>query len=437
LRPHQRVLFAEKSIDKEHFPGNAGVSAMNAISSTPQCTLASNFVEGKLVDREGRLDFILKEMEEGFRVDARTLTNLKMDHESALSRLKKDTLAKSGKTFRLNSNRELGELLFRDFCLPSLRSTPSGKPSVASDVLERLCHLHSDACSLLRLVIEFKNVQSSVKALKTVLKKLDLRGRIHPDFNQTTCPTGRIYSYIQNLPKAVRKVLIPDTDENVFIELDWSQQELRILGALSQEAVFLDSFAKGEDLHRRVISEMFDKPISEVTLEERKIGKTINYALIYGQEAAGLSWTLNISRKRTQELIDQYFSALPMIKRFKKECRERFLETDRALTPFGRGTKLDLTGGNRARELRRGFNHLIQGTGADLLRITMVRLHEALKTENARLKFCAHDAIYFEAKREAAQEVAELAKSIMEIRLEGVLFPVMVKIHTDFSMGEC
>jgi DNA polymerase-1 len=94
------------------------------------------------------------------------------------------------------------------------------------------------------------------------------------------------------LPKEVRKVLIPDDEENVFIEFDWSQQELRILAALSQEPVFLDCFARNEDLHKRVISEMFHKPVLEVTDEERKVGKTINYALIYGQEAPGLAWNL-------------------------------------------------------------------------------------------------------------------------------------------------
>ena len=160
-------------------------------------------------------------------------------------------------------------------------------------------------------MIEFKNAQTLIKSVKILSKKLDLQGRIHPEFNHSTCPTGRIYSYIQNLPKEVKKVLIPDEEGNVFIELDWSQHELRILGALSQEPVFLDCFAKDEDLHKKVISEMFHKPFSEVTEEERKVGKTINYALIYGQESPGLAWNLNIPLKKAQELIDQYFFSLP------------------------------------------------------------------------------------------------------------------------------
>ena len=285
-------------------------------------------------------------------------------------------------------------------------------------------------------MIEFKNVQSLIKSVKTISKKLDLQGRIHPEFNHSTCPTGRIYSYIQNLPKEVRKVLIPDEEGNVFIELDWSQQELRILGALSQEPVFLDCFARNEDLHKKVISEMFHKPVSEVTDEERKVGKTINYALIYGQEAPGLAWKLNIPLKKAQELIDQYFSSLPMIQKFKDESREKFLSTGYAETAFGRKTKLDLIGPNKERELRRGFNHLIQGTGADILRITLVRLNEALIGTQAKLKFCAHDSIYLEARKEDSEEVAELARSIMEIDFMGVHLPVTIKTHHDFSMGE-
>jgi DNA polymerase-1 len=227
------------------------------------------FPVDQLIDERGHIDWditpILTEMEHGFRVDADTLTNLKADHEKALSSLKREIQGKSGTVIRINSNRELADLLFLDLRLPSLRSTPSGKPSVAVDVLERLCNLYSDSFPFLRLLIEFKNVQSSIKAVKTILKKLDLQSRIHPEFNQVSCHTGRIYSYIQNLPKEVRKVLIPDEKENVFIELDWSQQELRILAAHSQEAVFLDCFTGNQDLHKRVISEMFRKPVSEVT----------------------------------------------------------------------------------------------------------------------------------------------------------------------------
>jgi DNA polymerase-1 len=261
-------------------------------------------------DTEKRGSRILKEMEQGFRVDAHTLVDLKRSYESILFSLKKELQVELGRTIRVNSNRDLGNLLFHDLGLPSLKRTPTGTPSVAIDVLERLCASYSNVHPFLESVIEFKNAQSLIKSVKTVSKKLDLQGRIHPEFNQLTCPTGRIYSYIQNLPKEVRRVLIPDEEENAFIELDWSQQELRILAALSQEPVFLDCFARNEDLHKRVMSEMFLKPISEVTDEERKTGKTINYALIYGQEASGLSWNLNIPLRKAQGLIDQYFSSL-------------------------------------------------------------------------------------------------------------------------------
>ncbi len=265
---------------------------------------------------------------------------------------------------------------------------------------------------------------------------MDLQGRIHPEFNHSTCPTGRIYSYIQNLPKETRKVLIPDEEENVFIELDWSQQELRILGALSHEPVLLECFARNDDPHRIAISEMFQKPVSEVTDEERKVGKTINFGLIYGQEAPGLAWTLNISIEKAQELIDRYFSSLSLILKFKRDSREKFLATGYAETSFGRKTRLDLHGPNREREIRRGFNHIIQGTGADILRMTLVKLNEALMDKPAKLKFCAHDSIYLETPGEASEEVGELARSIMEIEFKGVRLPVTTRIHNDFSMGE-
>lgn len=409
---------------------------MNAISRISRIVFAVDQFSDGLMDVEKRLSHILKAMEEGFRVDVHTLTTLKGDYEKVLSSLKKEIQTKLGKTVRIDSNRELGDLLFRGICLPSLKSTPTGKPSVSTDVLERLRDSYSDVHPFLKSLIELKKIQTLAKSVKTISKKVDLRGRIHPEFNHVTCPTGRIYSYIQNLPKEVRRVLIPDEEENVFIELDWSQQELRILAALSQEPVFLNCFSRNEDLHRRVISEMFHKSVSQVTDEERKVGKTINYALIYGQEATGLAWRLNISLKKAQELIDQYFSSLPMIQEFKDESREKFLMEGCAETVFGRKTRLDLVGPNREKELRRGFNHIIQGIGADILRITLVRLNEALTSGEAKLKFCAHDAIYLEVEKEASQEMGEFAKSIMEIDFMGVHLPVTMKIHHDFSMVE-
>jgi len=119
--------------------------------------------------------------------------------------------------------------------------------------------------------------------------------------------------------------------------------------------------------------QMFHKPISEVTDQERKMGKTINYALIYGQEAPGLDWNLNIPLDKAQQLIDRYFSSLPLIQKFKHDLRKRFLEEGYSETAFGRKIQLDLTRPKRERELRRGFNHIFQGTGADILRMTLVR----------------------------------------------------------------
>jgi DNA polymerase I len=406
-------------------------------NGAPQGTFLTCPLIYGLVEVDKRVNHILKEMEDGFRVDVHTLMYLKRSYESTLSSLKNKIQGELQNAVRVDSNRELGDLLFRKLRLPSLKRTPTGNPSVSIDVLERVRDSYSNLYPFLKSVIEFKSVQTLIKSVKTVSKKLDPRGRIRPEFNQFTCPTGRIYSYIQNLPKEVRKVLIPDEEENVFIELDWSQQELRILGGFSQEPVFLDCFTRNQDLHKKVISEMFHKPISEVTDEERKVGKTINYALIYGQEAPGLAWKLNIPLKKAQELIDQYFSSLPMIQKFKDESREKFLNIGYAETVFGRKTQLDLTRPKRERELRRGFNHIFQGTGANLLKFTLVRLDDHLKNDRrAKLKFCSHDAIYIEAKKEFSEDIGNETKSIMEINFMGVRLHVTIKTHHDFSMGE-
>ena len=186
----------------------------------------------ELSNAERSINFILKDIKNGFRVDAHTLADLKKSYESDLLNLKKELRSKLGKAVRIDSNRELSDMLFRDLSLTSLRNTPTGKPCVSVEVLERLCDLYADTHAILKSVIEFKNAQSLIKAVKIILKKLDLQGRIHPEFNYSTCPTGRIYSYVQNLPKDIRDVLIPDEEGNIFIELDWSQEEMIILDAL-------------------------------------------------------------------------------------------------------------------------------------------------------------------------------------------------------------
>ncbi len=163
-----------------------------------------------LIGIEQKITPIFTEMEKGFRVDVYTLMDLKSSYEMTLSGLKKEIQEKLGRTIRLDSNMELGNLLFNDFGLPSLRLTPSGSSSVSIDVLERLFDSYPNTYPFLKSVIGFKNVQPLIKSLKTISNKLDLQGRIHPEFNHSTCPSGRIYSYIQNLPKEIRKVLIPD-----------------------------------------------------------------------------------------------------------------------------------------------------------------------------------------------------------------------------------
>jgi DNA polymerase I-like protein with 3'-5' exonuclease and polymerase domains len=163
--------------------------------STPLSELISlvgcQSIEG-MGDIEERVKLILNETEEGFRVDVHILRNLKRNYEKALFSLQNQTHTKSGRVVNIDSTRELRDLLFRDFCLPPLRSTGSGKPSVAIGVLERLYDSGYDVYPILKSLIEFKNNRALIKPVKTIFKKLDLHGRIHPEFNSSTCPSGRI-----------------------------------------------------------------------------------------------------------------------------------------------------------------------------------------------------------------------------------------------------
>jgi len=389
-----------------------------------------------LIEVENKVTRILIEMERGFKVDLPYLTTLKKFYDERLLSLEADIKKEAGSSLRINSIRDMGRLLFYECNLPPLRKTPAGSHSVSLTVLERLRDSHADSFPFLQPIVEYKKLQPLAKAVKILFKKIDTHGRVHPEFNQFGCSSGRIYSYIQNLLQEGRTALIPDDERNIFLEFDWSHQELRILGALSGEPIFLECFSKGEDLHKTVISKMFNKPASEVTPEERKQGKTINYALLYGQEAEGLAWNLNITMDKAQELIEQYFISLPRVKQFIEESREQLLKNGFAVTAFGRKTLLDLTAKDVKKELRRGFNHQIQGTGADLLKSTLVKVSTALNCKEASLKMCSHDALYIEAKKDDQDGIINLVKPLMEISLRGIPLPVTIKAGNNFSMEE-
>ena len=396
----------------------------------------SHLLPESLIEVENHVTPILFEMERGFKVDLPYLNSLKQSYDERLSSLETQIEKDIGSGLRINSNRDVGSLLFYECHLPALRKTPGGLHSVARPVLERLRDSYSGSFPFLQPLIEYKKLQPLVKAVNILFKKKDDQGWVHPEFNQFGCPTGRIYSYLQNLPPEVRAPLIPDEENKFFIEFDWSQQELRILGALSEEPVFLECFRKGEDLHKTVISKMFNKPIIEVTSEERKQGKTINFALLYGQEAEGLAWNLNITKDKARKLIEQYFRSLPGVKNFIEESRKRFLKDGFAITALGRKTMLNLKGRATKRELRRGFNHQIQGTGADLLKAAMVKVSKALRGKDAKLKICSHDALYLEAKKDDHEEIINLVKPLMETTFRNIPFPVNIKAANNFSMEE-
>ena len=336
-----------------------------------------------------------------------------------IEELEKNIYEQAGKTFNINSPKQLGVILFEKLGMPNGKKTKSGY-STAADVLEKLAPDYP----VVSKILEYRQLSKLKSTYADGLTQyISEDGRIHGTFNQTITATGRISSTepnLQNIPirmemgKAIRKVFIPK-DGYVFIDADYSQIELRILAHMSGDEKLIEAYNSSADIHRATAAEVFNTPIDEVTPLQRSNAKAVNFGIIYGMSSFGLSQDLSITPKEAKAYIEKYFASYPDIKAFIDGLVESAKKKGYSVTMFKRRREIpELSSSNfmqRSFGERVAMNAPIQGTAADIIKLAMIRVSRALKEQNlkSRLILQVHDELLVET---AVDEI-DIVKDIL------------------------
>ncbi len=376
-------------------------------------------IEQPLVD-------VLLEMEElGVLVDRSMLTKQSGELAKTMAKLEKKAHELAGGPFNLGSPKQLQQILFERLELPVIRKTPKGQPSTAEDVLVELAHDYD----LPAVIIEYRSVS---KLKSTYTDKLPLQinertGRIHTSYHQAVAATGRLSSTdpnLQNIPirteegRRIRQAFVPP-EGRVLLAADYSQIELRIMAHLSADDGLLGAFAKELDVHRATAAEVFEIALDDVTTDQRRSAKAINFGLMYGMSAFGLAKQLGIARGEAQAYVDLYFDRYPGVKAYMDNIRQTASEQGYVETVFGRRLYLpEINARNAQRRQyaeRSAINAPMQGTAADIIKRAMVTVHDWLKAEQpgARMIMQVHDELVFEVDEGKVDAVRDRVVDLM------------------------
>jgi DNA polymerase-1 len=389
---------------------------------------------------------ILMEMErEGVRIDVAALKEYgrELDVEITDLLFKIHAFAKPG--FNPDSPKQLSTMLFEDLKLPvaGVKKTTSGQYSTDEKTLSKLIHAHE----VIPLILEYR---ACAKLKSTYVDKLpqliDQDSRVHTTYAQAFTETGRLSSLnpnLQNIPirtergKLIRKAFVARDESHLLLSADYSQIELRLMAAFSQDEAMIDAFKRGEDIHRDTASRIFSVLPALVTPEQRSQCKMVNFGIIYGISAFGLSQRLKISRKEASDLIETYFRTYPRIKSFMTTAIEKAREKGYAETILGRRRYLkDISSRNataRQAAERDAINTPIQGSAADLVKVAMVRIDSEIKRRGLRAKMVLqiHDELVFDVPREEVEELKVMVSNEMSNAID-----FGVPIEVGIGIGE-
>lgn len=369
---------------------------------------------------------VLWKMEEqGICVDANKLRNQSEQISKKIDELHEQAYVLAGMSFNLGSPKQLQQIFYDKLDLPILERTPKGAPSTAESVLQEL----SNTYELPRVILQHRTLS---KLKSTYTDKLPHQinphtGRVHTSYHQANTATGRLSSSdpnLQNIPirteegRKIRQAFIPATGF-VLLAADYSQIELRIMAHLSQDEGLLRAFCEGEDIHRYTASEVFSVPLHEVTSEQRRNAKAINFGLIYGMSAFGLAKQLDLDRNAAQMYMDQYFQRYPGVKVYMEQIREQAAQKGYVETLFGRRLYLpEIRSKNGARKRaaeRTAINAPMQGTAADIIKKAMIAVDQRIgQRQDIKMLMQVHDELVFEVKSSVLEEAKVLITDCME-----------------------
>ncbi len=392
------------------------------------------------------LSVVLADMENtGIKTDSQILKKLSSDFSENIDSLQKRIYEQAGEEFNINSPKQMGAILFEKLKLPYGKKTKTGY-STSAEVLEKLKKDYIIIEDILKYRHYTKLKSTYADALQGYIMK---DGRIHTSFNQIIASTGRLSSTepnLQNIPtrdevgKLIRSAFVPDKD-CVFIDADYSQIELRVLAHLSKDEKLIEAYRNGADIHKMTASAVFNVPFDEVTDRLRSNAKAVNFGIIYGISAFGLSTDIDISPKEAKEFISEYFKTFPSIKDFIDKLVGFSKKTGYAKTLFGRKRFIpELKSSNfniSSFGERIAMNTPIQGTAADIIKFAMIRVYDRLRAENMKTKIVLqiHDELLLEAPLSECKKAEDILKEEMEKAVE-LSVPLSISLSTGYSLLE-
>jgi DNA polymerase I len=404
--------------------------------------LASEGLGSLYSDIEMPLIYVLADIEEaGIKVDTERLEDLSKELERELDSLQSKIYSLAGEEFNINSPKQLGRILFDVLMLKPGKKTKTGF-STNVDVLEELAKIHDLPAEILNYRTYYKLKTTYVDALPKLINQRT--GRIHTSFNQTVAATGRLSSSdpnMQNIPirgewgTRIREVFIAEKG-SVLISADYSQIELRILAHLCEDAGLIEAFRKNVDIHTRTASEIFGNQPGEVTAEQRRVAKTVNFGVIYGISPFGLSEALNISPKEAAVIIDHYFERHSGVRDYMDLTLQGARSRGYVKTLLGRKRPIpEIHSSNsniRMQAERMAINAPVQGTAADLIKIAMIRIWKKLKESRLKTRMILqiHDELLFEVP----EDEVDTASNLIREEMEGAL-TLSVPLHVEVGHG--
>ncbi len=377
----------------------------------------------------------------GVVVDADMLAQQSLELESRLGELEQQAHDLAKQTFNIGSPKQIQKILYEDMQLPILAKTPKGQPSTAESVLQEL----AQDFDLPRLILDYRSLS---KLKSTYTDKLPGQingdtGRVHTSYHQAVAATGRLSSSdpnLQNIPirteegRRIRQAFIAP-ENRVLLAADYSQIELRIMAHLSQDKGLLDAFSQNEDVHRNTAAEVFATTVDEVSNDQRRAAKAINFGLIYGMSPFGLAKQLGITRNEAKEYVDRYFEHYPDVKNYMEITREQAREQGYVETVFGRRLYLpEINARNAVRRQyaeRTAINAPMQGTAADIIKRAMIDIQACLSKDypDVKLIMQVHDELVFEMSGDMAETLKSEITNIMTNAAE-LSVPLLVDIGT-------
>ena len=393
---------------------------------------------------EAPLVKVLAQMEyEGIRLDTHFLGELSKEINTDLIALQTTIFDQAGESFNLSSPKQLGDILFEKLKLLSKpKKTKTGQYATSEEVLSQLAAEHPIVAN----VLEFRALQKLQSTyIEALPREVNPRtGRVHTTFMQAVTATGRLSSNqpnLQNIPirtprgSQIRKAFVPRNEDYTLLSADYSQIELRIIAALSEEDHMIEAFLQGQDIHRSTAAKVFAVPIEEVTKEQRSHAKTVNFGIIYGVSAIGLSQQTSLTRSQSKELIDTYYQTYPKLKGYIEKQIAFAREHGYVETILGRRRYLpDVYSRNqvvRGAAERNAVNAPIQGSAADIIKIAMVRIAQRLEKEKlaTRMLLQVHDELLFDVPKPELEVVTPLIREEMQQAYK-LSVPLIVEIGT-------